>query len=117
MDKNMFADLDSLSGEEKERMSTMIDQLQIRDRFSSLSVLCMLDVVLIYSLLKQNCSLRMYNSLVERCFTDCVHSFYRKSLTKQEETCVNRCAEKFSRHSVLLGLRFSELSQGASTKD
>lgn len=31
------------------------------------------------------CSLRMYNSLVDRCFRDCVESFRRKDLEKTEE--------------------------------
>lgn len=33
MDKSMLGDLDSLPEEDKLRMSSMIDQLQIRDRF------------------------------------------------------------------------------------
>ncbi|KAK4606474.1 mitochondrial import inner membrane translocase subunit Tim9 [Quercus suber] len=93
MDKSMLADLDTLPEEDKIRMSTMIDQLQIRD------------------------SLRMYNSLVERCFNDCVDTFKHKSLQKQEETCVRRCAEKFLKHSMRVGLRFAELNQGAATQD
>ncbi|XP_028783478.1 mitochondrial import inner membrane translocase subunit Tim9-like [Neltuma alba] len=93
MDKSIFGDLDSLAGEDKEKMSAMIGQLQARD------------------------SLRMYNALVERCFVDCVDTFYRRSLTKKEETCVRRCAEKFLRHSVLLGLSFAELNQGGTTTD
>ena len=31
------------------------------------------------------CSLRMYNSLVEKCFKDCVESFRRKDLESTEE--------------------------------
>ncbi|CAH1420784.1 unnamed protein product [Lactuca virosa] len=62
-------------------------------------------------------SLRMYNTLVERCFTDCVDTFRRKTLDKQEETCVRRCAEKFLKHSMRVGLRFAELNQGAATPD
>ncbi|XP_050383087.1 mitochondrial import inner membrane translocase subunit Tim9-like [Argentina anserina] len=95
MDKSMLqgTDLGQLEPEDEKRMSTMIDQLQIRD------------------------SLRMYNALVESCFTDCVDSFTRKSLTKQEESCVRRCAEKFLKHSMRVGLRFSELNQGAATQD
>ena len=31
------------------------------------------------------CSLRMYNTLVEKCFTDCVDSFRRKDLDSSEE--------------------------------
>lgn len=37
MDKSMIGDLDSLPEEDKLRMATMIDQLQIRDRFLFLS--------------------------------------------------------------------------------
>lgn len=33
MDKSMLGDLDSLPEQDKLRMSAMIDQLQIRDRF------------------------------------------------------------------------------------
>ncbi|KAI4322142.1 hypothetical protein L6164_021862 [Bauhinia variegata] len=93
MDKRMLGDLDSLPEEDKLRMSAMIEQLQIRD------------------------SLRMYNSLVERCFDDCVESFKHKSLQKQEESCVRRCAEKFLKHSMRVGMRFAELNQGAATQD
>ncbi|KAG4967247.1 hypothetical protein AAZX31_12G060400 [Glycine max] len=93
MDKSMLADLDSLPEADKQRMTVMIDQLQIRD------------------------SLRMYNSLVERCFNDCVDTFKHKSLQKQEETCVRRCAEKFLKHSMRVGMRFAELNQGAATQD
>ncbi|VFQ71308.1 unnamed protein product [Cuscuta campestris] len=93
MDKSMLSDLDNLPEEDKARMSTMMNVLQIRD------------------------SLRMYNNLVERCFTDCVDTFRRKTLDKQEETCVRRCAEKFMKHSMRVGLRFAELNQGAATQD
>ncbi|XVF20052.1 hypothetical protein REPUB_Repub11eG0165000 [Reevesia pubescens] len=93
MDKNMLAGLEGLPEEDKLRMSTMIDHLQLRD------------------------SLRMYNSLVERCFNDCVDNFTRKTLQKQEETCVARCAEKFLKHSMRVGLRFAELNSQAATQD
>ncbi|KAF3670820.1 hypothetical protein BC332_23332 [Capsicum chinense] len=93
MDKSMMGDLNSLNQADQQRMAAMIDQLQIRD------------------------SLRMYNNLVERCFTDCVDNFKRKTLDKQEETCVTRCAEKFMKHSMRVGLRFAELNQGAATQD
>ncbi|PHT37644.1 Mitochondrial import inner membrane translocase subunit Tim9 [Capsicum baccatum] len=93
MDKSMMGDLNSLNQADQQRMAAMIDQLQIRD------------------------SLRMYNNLVERCFTDCVDNFKRKTLDKQEETCVTRCAEKFMKLSMRVGLRFAELNQGAATQD
>ncbi|XP_059305590.1 mitochondrial import inner membrane translocase subunit Tim9-like [Lycium ferocissimum] len=93
MEKSMLGDVGSLSEADQLRMTAMIDQLQVRD------------------------SLRMYNSLVERCFTDCVDNFRSKKLDKQEETCVTRCAEKFLKHSMRVGLRFAELNQGAATQD
>ncbi|GLT67055.1 hypothetical protein SLA2020_393890 [Shorea laevis] len=93
MDKNMLAGLDGLPEEDKVRMASMIDHLQMRD------------------------SLRMYNSLVERCFNDCVDNFTRKTLQKQEETCVQRCAEKFLKHSIRVGMRFAELNAQAATQD
>lgn len=62
-------------------------------------------------------SLRMYNSLVERCFVDCVDTFTRKTLQKQEETCVMKCAEKFLKHTMRVGMRFAELNQNAPTQD
>ncbi|KAI3880431.1 hypothetical protein MKW92_044241 [Papaver armeniacum] len=81
MDKSMMGDIDAMPEEDKMRMSTMIDQLQVRD------------------------SLRMYNSLVERCFVDCVDTFRRK------------CAEKFLKHSMRVGMRFAELNHGTATPD
>ncbi|KAH9607915.1 hypothetical protein RND81_05G217000 [Saponaria officinalis] len=93
MDKSMLENLENLPEQDKMKMGAMIEQLQIRD------------------------SLRMYNSLVERCFTDCVDTFKRKTLDKHEETCVKRCAEKFLKHSMRVGLRFAELNQGAATQD
>nr|XP_043610781.1 mitochondrial import inner membrane translocase subunit Tim9 [Erigeron canadensis] len=93
MDKGLLGNVGDIPPEDQARMTSMIEQLQIRD------------------------SLRMYNNLVERCFTDCVESFKRKTLDKQEETCVKRCAEKFLKHSMRVGLRFAELNQGAATQD
>ncbi|KAB2089278.1 hypothetical protein E1A91_A03G056200v1 [Gossypium mustelinum] len=55
--------------------------------------------------------------LRDRCFNDCVDNFTRKTLQKQEETCVMRCAEKFLKHSMRVGLRFAELNSQAATQD
>ncbi|MED6181580.1 protein transporter tim9 [Stylosanthes scabra] len=93
MDKSMLAGLESLPEADQQRMAAMMEQVQIRD------------------------SLRMYNSLVEKCFTDCVDTFKHKSLQKQEESCVKRCAEKFLKHSMRVGMRYAELNQGAATQD
>ncbi|OWM82308.1 mitochondrial import inner membrane translocase subunit Tim9-like [Punica granatum] len=90
MDKTVLGDLDSLPEDDRLRLSAIIDQLQTRD------------------------SLRLYNSLVERCFTDCVDSFWRKALGKEEERCVVHCAQKFLRVSALVGMRLAELNDGAA---
>lgn len=65
--------------------------------------------------LRRGGSLRLYNSLVERCFRDCVDNFRRKTLDKTEETCVKRCGEKFLKHTTRVGMRLAELQSGAST--
>ncbi|RLN19763.1 hypothetical protein C2845_PM02G11260 [Panicum miliaceum] len=134
MDKSMLGDLDGLPEEDKMRMAAMIEQLQIRDslqhfrylerdnfvrgvdaggRNASVGVILLLEA----SPRCDSVSLRMYNSLVERCFTDCVDTFRRKTLDKQEESCVRRCAEKFLKHSMRVGMRFAELNQGVATPD
>eukprot|EP00878_Enallax_costatus_P005680 GHUV01005957.1.p1 GENE.GHUV01005957.1~~GHUV01005957.1.p1 ORF type:complete len:104 (+),score=22.50 GHUV01005957.1:305-616(+) len=53
-------------------------------------------------------SLKLYNSLVERCFKDCVDEFRSKNLSKDEEKCVSKCCEKFMNVSARTGLRFQE---------
>ena len=63
------------SPEEEKKMAAMIEGMQTRD------------------------SLRMYNNLVEKCFSTCVQSFRRKTLEKDEERCVSKCCEKFLKHS------------------
>ncbi|CAN6675051.1 mitochondrial import inner membrane translocase subunit Tim9p [Trichomonascus vanleenenianus] len=52
--------------------------------------------------------MRLYSSLVQRCFGDCVNDFTSKSLTSKEETCILRCSEKFLKHSERVGQRFQE---------
>ncbi|KAK2080824.1 protein transporter tim9 [Prototheca wickerhamii] len=61
-------------------------------------------------------SLKMYNNLVDRCFRDCVDSFRRKDLDSGEEKCVQKCCEKFLRHSQRVGARFAELSQATEAQ-
>ena len=50
-------------------------------------------------------TLRMFNGLVERCFSECVTGFRSKALTAPEEKCVTTCANKYLKHSV--GLPFA----------
>ena len=54
--------------------------------------------------------MRMYSTLVERCFNDCVNDFTSQSLTSKEEGCVLKCSEKFFKHSERVGQRFQELN-------
>ncbi|KAJ8601582.1 hypothetical protein CTAYLR_005241 [Chrysophaeum taylorii] len=53
-------------------------------------------------------SLRMYNNLVEICFTDCVRSFRSKAMDSKEEACVANCAEKYIKMTQRVGYRFAE---------
>lgn len=59
----------------------------------------------------------MYNNLVEKCFNNCVDNFRRKTLDKDEDKCIKRCAEKFLKHTARVSMRFAELNSGAATPD
>ncbi|CAL5221622.1 g3844 [Coccomyxa viridis] len=61
-------------------------------------------------------SLRMYNNLVEKCFTDCIDSFRRRDLDGTEEKCVQKCCEKFMKHSTRIGMRFAEFNSQAEAQ-
>ncbi|KAJ3121491.1 protein transporter tim9 [Nowakowskiella sp. JEL0407] len=52
--------------------------------------------------------MRLYSGLVDRCFTDCVNDFTSKALSTKELNCVQKCSEKFFRHSERVGMRFAE---------
>ncbi|OBA14434.1 mitochondrial import inner membrane translocase subunit Tim9 [Ogataea polymorpha] len=60
---------------------------------------------------QMNDFMRLYTSLVDRCFNDCVNDFTSNKLSSREETCLNKCAEKFLKHSERVGLRFQEQNQ------
>ncbi|KAL4441805.1 hypothetical protein ABPG77_003721 [Micractinium sp. CCAP 211/92] len=91
MDPNAAA-MAAVPAEQQQQLLQEIEKMQVRD------------------------SLRMYNSLVERCFKDCVESFRRKDLDATEEKCVQSCAAKFMKHSARVGLRFGELSSEAESQ-
>lgn len=57
--------------------------------------------------------LRLYSSLVERCFNSCCNDFTSKALSSKEEQCVLNCADKFLKHSERVGQRFAELNAEA----
>ncbi|QPG73476.1 protein transporter tim9 [Brettanomyces nanus] len=60
---------------------------------------------------QMNDFMRLYTSLVDRCFNDCVTNFTSDKLTDREDTCLNKCAEKFLKHSERVGQRFQEQNQ------
>ncbi|KAH9080492.1 mitochondrial import inner membrane translocase subunit TIM9 [Lactarius deliciosus] len=53
--------------------------------------------------------MRMYSSLVERCFTSCCNDFTSKAV----EQCMMNCADKFLKHSERVGARFAEQNADA----
>lgn len=54
--------------------------------------------------------MRLYNWVSQRCFSDCVASFYRKALGKREEACVRACVRKFLLLSSASSARFADLA-------
>lgn len=52
--------------------------------------------------------MRLYSNLVSRCFEDCVNDFTSANLTTKEDNCINKCSEKFLKHSERVGQRFQE---------
>ncbi|KAF3341926.1 Mitochondrial import inner membrane translocase subunit TIM9 [Carex littledalei] len=53
----------------------------------NVEIICMISNMIFLNL-AEGVSLRIYNPLVQRCFSDCVNSFGPKSLGKHEELCV-----------------------------
>ncbi|KAI7868866.1 chaperone [Spinellus fusiger] len=52
--------------------------------------------------------IRLYNNLVQHCFSHCANDFTTRSITRKEELCAHTCADKFLRHSERLTARFAE---------
>ncbi|OAV90059.1 mitochondrial import inner membrane translocase subunit TIM9 [Puccinia triticina 1-1 BBBD Race 1] len=77
-------DASSLSSQDSAHLNRLIEQKQMKD------------------------FLKLYSSLVERCFTSCCQDFTSRALSSKEESCVNNCADKFLKHSERIGARFSE---------
>ncbi|XP_047042897.1 mitochondrial import inner membrane translocase subunit Tim9-like [Lolium rigidum] len=72
--------------EEQARMAAMVEKLQARD------------------------ALRMYTWLSQRCFSDCVSTFYRKTLGKGEGACVRACVRKYLLVTTASAARFAQLA-------
>lgn len=62
--------------DDRTRMLATLEEMQVRD------------------------SLRTFNALVMRCFSDCVNDFGSKNLEEKETKCVNNCAQRFFVHAV-----------------
>ncbi|TVU04416.1 hypothetical protein EJB05_50020, partial [Eragrostis curvula] len=59
--------------------------------------------------------IRLYNSLSQRCFSDCVVTFYRKTLGKREAECVKACVRKYLLLTTASAARFAELADSSSS--
>ncbi|XP_062180979.1 mitochondrial import inner membrane translocase subunit Tim9-like [Phragmites australis] len=77
--------------EDQVRMAAIADGLQTRD------------------------AMRLYNLVSQRCFSDCVVSFYRKALGKREEDCVRSCVRKYLLLSTSTAARFADLADPTSS--
>lgn len=55
--------------------------------------------------------MRLYTGLVDRCFHNCIHDFTTKTLSTKEETCLDKCSDKFLKHSERVGMRFQEQNE------
>ncbi|AOW04974.1 mitochondrial import inner membrane translocase subunit TIM9 [Yarrowia lipolytica] len=76
--------MDQLNNREQQEFQQLVEQKQMKD------------------------FMRLYSSLVQRCFTDCVNDFTSKALSSREESCLEKCSEKFLKHSERVGQRFQE---------
>ncbi|KAJ1675225.1 protein transporter tim9 [Spiromyces aspiralis] len=72
---------------EQQRMQALVEQKQMKD------------------------FMRLYSTLVSRCFDDCVHDFNSKVLSENETSCVNKCTLKFMKMNERIGQRFAEENQ------
>jgi import inner membrane translocase subunit TIM9 len=52
----------------------------------------------------------MYTWLSQRCFSDCVSTFYRKTLGKGEGACVRACVRKYLLVTTASAARFGQLA-------
>ncbi|XP_062232453.1 mitochondrial import inner membrane translocase subunit Tim9-like [Phragmites australis] len=55
-------------------------------------------------------AVRLYNWVTQRCFSDCVVSFYREALGNREAACVRACVRKYLLLSTASAARFADLA-------
>ncbi|KAI3637765.1 hypothetical protein MIR68_003470 [Amoeboaphelidium protococcarum] len=80
-------DLSGLSEGERMKMLGYIEQKQVKD------------------------SMKMVGSLVDMCFRDCINDFTSTALTSKEDSCIQKCAEKFFKYSMRMNIRFQDENQ------
>jgi import inner membrane translocase subunit TIM9 len=77
-------DFSHLSHGDQQKMQSLLEEKQVKD------------------------FMRLYTSLVDRCFTDCIHDFTSSKLSEKEDSCLIKCADKFLKHSEKVGIKFQE---------
>lgn len=99
--------MDQLNPREQQEFQQLVERKQMKDfmRVSNNKIPCLQPM---HCLSNFKNILKLYSSLVQRCFTDCVNDFTSNTLSYKEETCINRCSEKFLKHSERVGQRFQE---------
>jgi mitochondrial import inner membrane translocase subunit TIM9 len=60
---------------------------------------------------------RLYNWVSQRCFSDCVATFYRKRLGKGEADCVRACVRKYLHLTTATAARFADLAGTGSADE
>ncbi|EMS60874.1 Mitochondrial import inner membrane translocase subunit Tim9 [Triticum urartu] len=61
--------------------------------------------------------IRLYTWLSHRCFSDCVTTFYRKTLGKREGDCVRACVRKYQLATAASAARFNKLADPSAAAD
>ena len=55
-----------------------------------------------------------YNKLSEICFSDCVHDFTGRIVSRNENECAMNCAEKYLKMNQRISTRFQEFQMIAN---
>jgi len=77
-------DFSHLSGADQQKMQSLLEEKQVKD------------------------FMRLYTSLVDRCFNDCIKDFTSSKISEKEDSCLAKCADKFLKHSEKVGIKFQE---------
>ena len=122
-------DFSQFNAAEQAHMSKVIEKKQVCGLSGCLSIL--MAWLIVTSRRQMQDFMRMYSSLVERCFNSCCNDFTSKALSTKEvrsfdvshtprapltrlvqEQCMLNCADKFLKHSERVGARFAEQNAG-----